>query len=106
MKGFDSFGLRPIRHRFRTEPSRPTALVVQGAYRWVRHPLYLAVLLMIWSYPVLTIDRLLFNTLWTIWIVIGAVLEERDLAAEIGIDYHDYQRKVPMLIPTRVPNKR
>lgn len=104
LKGFDSFGVRPIRHRFRPEPSRPSFLVVQGAYRWVRHPLYLAVLLMIWSYPVLTIDRLLFNTLWTIWIVIGAVLEERDLAADFGSDYHKYQRNVPMLIPTKVPS--
>jgi protein-S-isoprenylcysteine O-methyltransferase Ste14 len=79
-------------------------LVVQGAYRWVRHPLYLVVLLMIWSYPVLTVDRLLFNLLWTIWIVVGAVLEERDLVADFGDDYREYQRKVPMLVPTRIPS--
>ncbi len=103
LKGFDSFGLRPIRYRFRAKPSPPSVLVVQGAYRWVRHPLYLVVLLMIWSYPVLTIDRLLFNMLWTIWIVIGAVLEERDLIAEFGDDYREYQRNVPMLLPTRIP---
>jgi len=77
--------------------------VVQGAYRWVRHPLYYVVLLMIWSYPVLTVDRLLFNVLWTTWIVIGARLEERDLAAEFGDDYREYQRNVPMLLPTRIP---
>ncbi|MGB5627397.1 MAG: isoprenylcysteine carboxylmethyltransferase family protein, partial [Woeseiaceae bacterium] len=103
LKGFDSFGLRPIRYRFRAKPSPPSVLVVQGAYRWVRHPLYLVILLMIWSYPVLTIDRLLFNMLWTIWIVIGAVLEERDLTAEFGDDYREYQRNVPMLLPTRIP---
>jgi protein-S-isoprenylcysteine O-methyltransferase Ste14 len=78
-------------------------LVVQGAYRWVRHPLYLVVLLLIWSYPVLTIDRLLFNVLWTVWIVVGTVLEERDLTTNFGNDYRDYQRNVPMLLPTRIP---
>lgn len=103
LKGFDSFGLRSIRHRFREKSAPPSTLVVQGAYRWVRHPMYLVVLLMAWSYPVLSIDRLLFNTLWTIWIVVGTVLEERDLAADFGDDYREYQRNVPMLLPTRIP---
>jgi protein-S-isoprenylcysteine O-methyltransferase Ste14 len=65
--------------------------------------MYLVVLLMIWSYPVLTTDRLLFNVLWTTWIVIGTVLEERDLTADFGNDYREYQRNVPMLLPTRMP---
>ncbi len=104
LKGFDSFGLQPIRHRFRPKPPSPSVLVVRGAYRWVRHPLYFVVLLMIWSYPVLTTDRLLFNMLWTIWIVIGTVLEERDLTADFGDDYREYQRNVPMLLPTRIPS--
>ena len=103
LKGVDSFGLEPIRKRFRSKPSRPPVLVAQGAYRWVRHPLYLAVLLMIWSFPALTVDRLLFNMLWTIWIVVGAILEERDLVAEFGDDYREYQRGVPMLLPTKIP---
>ena len=103
LKGFDTFGLRPIRHRFRAKRSRPPVLVVQGAYRWVRHPLYFVVLLMIWSYPVLTVDRLLFNMLWTAWIVVATILEERDLTADFGDDYREYQRNVPMLLPTRMP---
>jgi protein-S-isoprenylcysteine O-methyltransferase Ste14 len=103
LKGFDTFGLRPIRQRFQAKPSRPSMLVAQGAYRWVRHPMYFVVLLMIWSYPVLTVDRLLFNMLWTIWIVFGTVLEERDLTAKFGDDYREYQRNVPMLFPTRIP---
>ena len=103
LRGFDTFGLRPIRHRFRAEASSSPVLVVQGAYRWVRHPLYFAVLLMIWSCPVLTVDRLLFNMLWTVWIVVGTVLEERDLTADFGNDYREYQRNVPMLFPTRIP---
>ncbi len=104
LKGFDSFGLRPIRYRFRAESRLSSVLVVQGAYRWIRHPLYFVVLLMIWSYPVLTADRLLFNVLWTIWIVIGTVLEERDLTSDFGNDYREYQRNVPMLLPTKIPD--
>jgi len=100
--GFDSLGLRPIRNRFRTQEARPSVLTIRGPYRWVRHPLYSFVLLMIWSYPHLTTDRLLFNVLWTVWIVVGTVLEERDLVAEFGDRYRRYQHNVPMLIPNRV----
>jgi len=59
--------------------------------------------LMIWSYPNLTADRMLFNVLCTIWMIIGTVLEERDLVVSFGKTYRDYQNKVPMLIPYRLP---
>lgn len=100
--GFDSLGLRAIRNRFRTRPARPPVLTVRGPYRWVRHPLYFFVLVMMWSFPLVTLDRLLFNLLWTAWIIIGTVLEERDLVAEFGHRYRVYQSNVPMLIPTRI----
>ena len=75
--------------------------VVRGPYRWVRHPFYFFSLLLIWSCPDLSLDRLLHNILWSTWIVVGSVLEERDLVADFGEPYRDYQRKVPMLIPWR-----
>jgi len=102
LKGFDSLGLKPIRRQIRTAEPRPSVLTVRGPYRWVRHPLYFFVLLMIWSYPVLTVDRALFNVLWTLWIFAGSVFEERDLVAEFGDRYREYQRNVPMLIPSRI----
>lgn len=77
--------------------SRPSSS--SAAHRYVRHPLYLFVLILIWSAPQMTADRLLFNILWTAWIVIGARLEERDLVGEFGDAYRDYQRRVPMLLP-------
>lgn len=99
LRGFDGFGLRPIRdrRRGRTRPSGP--LAVNGPYRWVRHPLYTGVLVMIWSCPAVTLDRLLFNLLWTGWMVVGTLLEERDLLREFGDDYRTYRAAVPMLIP-------
>ena len=54
---------------------------------------------MIWSFPDLTADRLLFNVLWSTWIVVGTLLEERDLAVTLGQQYKEYQSRVPMLIP-------
>jgi protein-S-isoprenylcysteine O-methyltransferase Ste14 len=83
--------------RGRNPTSMP--ITVAGPYRWVRHPLYLCMTLMIWSCPDLTRDRLLFNLLWTVWIVIGSYLEEIDLIAEFGDAYREYQKKVPMFVP-------
>ncbi len=103
LRGFDPLGLRPIRAHRRGRPQRPAELQIRGAYRWVRHPLYLCVLVLFWSSPELSADRLLFDVLWTAWIIGATFLEERDLAAELGAPYLAYQRRVPMLIPWRRP---
>jgi protein-S-isoprenylcysteine O-methyltransferase Ste14 len=96
---FDAFGLASLRKPLRGATTAQPRLLVRGPYRWVRHPLYFFCLLMIWSCPDLTADRLLFNILWTGWIVVGTVLEERDLADSFGKEYRIYQRQVPMLLP-------
>ncbi|MFH1116800.1 MAG: hypothetical protein V1792_23030 [Pseudomonadota bacterium] len=96
----DMFGLDPIRKGMQGAAATPPRFKVRGPYRWVRHPLYLFCLLMIWSFPDPTADRLLFNLLWTVWIVIGTILEERDLVAQFGAEYQSYRMAVPMLIPS------
>lgn len=102
LRGFDPFGLSPIRTHLRGWQEPPPAFVVHGPYRWVRHPLYFSILLLFWLCPDLTVDRLLFNVLWTAWIWIGTRLEEHDLECEFGAAYRQYQRRVPMLVPWRV----
>jgi protein-S-isoprenylcysteine O-methyltransferase Ste14 len=97
---FDPLGIEPVVEHLRgKEPPPPLPLTIRGPYRWVRHPFYSCVILMLWSYPDITVDRLLFNVLWTVWIVIGAYLEERDLTTDFGEEYREYRRKVPMLVP-------
>ena len=103
LRGFDPFGARAVEKHLRGEPPRPSSLSVRGPYRWVRHPLYLCTLVLIWSCPAPTADRLLFDVLWTGWILVGTALEERDLSAELGQPYRTYQRRVPMLVPWRRP---
>jgi len=99
---FDFFGVEPIIANIKGTKTTATPFIVRGPYRWVRHPLYLAMLLLIWSCSALSIDRLLFNLLWTIWIVVATMFEERDLVDVFGESYLDYQHKVPMLFPRRL----
>ncbi len=100
---FDTFGIRPIRAYLRGRQLRASNIVVRGPYLWVRHPLYFFVLVLIWSAPDVSSDRLLFNVLWTLWVVLGTYLEEKDLVADFGEKYRHYQKTVPMLFPWRFP---
>jgi methanethiol S-methyltransferase len=101
LRPLDPFGIREIFRHLKSKPAKESFFILRGPYQWVRHPLYFFCLLMIWSQVSLTMDRLLFNGLFTFWIIIGAFLEERDLIASFGDAYRNYQRKVPMLIPYR-----
>jgi protein-S-isoprenylcysteine O-methyltransferase Ste14 len=100
---FDPFGVKTIMKHIHNKKPKPTPLTIRGAYQWVRHPLYLFSIVMIWSCPDLTADRLLFNVLWTTWIIIATMLEERDLVFEFGDQYRQYQAEVPMIIPYKYP---
>jgi protein-S-isoprenylcysteine O-methyltransferase Ste14 len=84
----------------------PSRLVTTGLYRWVRHPLYTAGLLLIWLTPLMTSGLLAFNLVLTAYVVAGSRLEERRLVAEFGADYHAYQRQVPSLFPLRWRTRR
>jgi protein-S-isoprenylcysteine O-methyltransferase Ste14 len=88
----------------RSRADSPIPLFTEGAYRWVRHPLYLLTLAMLWASPRLTADRLVLDVLFTLWVVLGIRWEERDLLHGYGEAYAQYRRQVPMLLPWRCPS--
>ena len=96
----DMLGIRPIVYRLHRKKLKTMPFTVRGPYRLTRHPWYFCCILLIWSCPDITADRLLYNVLWTAWIVVGARLEERDLVRTFGDEYRSYQHQVPMMVPT------
>lgn len=88
-----------LRQLLQPPTEEPPGLIMRGLYRWVRHPLYTAGLLLIWLLPVMTVNLLALNLGLTLYIVIGAKFEERKLVREFGQAYIEYQRCVPMLVP-------
>jgi len=78
---------------------RSSQLVIHGLYRWVRHPLYTAGLLFIWLTPVMSDNLLVVIIGASIYIVVGALFEERKLEREFGVAYAEYKAATPMLIP-------
>jgi protein-S-isoprenylcysteine O-methyltransferase Ste14 len=103
---FDALGVNPLMLYISKRQGKPQQIIAKGPYQWSRHPLYLFLIVLIWACPVLTIDRLIFNIMWTFWIVIGTYLEDRDLHREFGSQYLEYSSRVPMLIPSRIPRNK
>jgi protein-S-isoprenylcysteine O-methyltransferase Ste14 len=91
LKEFDLFGRNQIDKYMNNREDKEMEFVSRGPCKIVRNPFYLFILIMIWSYPILSMDRLLFLDLWSVWILIGTILEERDLVNQIGEGYKEYQ---------------
>ncbi|HEX6711738.1 MAG TPA: isoprenylcysteine carboxylmethyltransferase family protein [Thermoleophilaceae bacterium] len=84
-------------------PVAPTdRLVVGGAYRYVRNPMYLAVGSVIAGQALLLGRPVLFAWLAIFALLVGAfvhVYEEPTLAARYGEPYDEYRRRVPRWLP-------
>lgn len=74
-------------------------LRIDGPYRYVRHPLMLALAIALWAQPIMPPELLLLNAGLSVYIVIAIRLEERDLVRAYGPAYEEYRRKVAMLVP-------
>jgi protein-S-isoprenylcysteine O-methyltransferase Ste14 len=101
---FDHLGLFGIRQawEYGREPT-PERLLVVGPYRFVRHPLMVCLLAFLWLQPVMPLGLACLSGGLTAYIVVGVVLEERDLRQRFGAAYTDYRRRVPMFLPWRRP---
>jgi protein-S-isoprenylcysteine O-methyltransferase Ste14 len=75
-------------------------LVTTGLYRRMRHPLYTGGLLLIWLAPLMTVNLLIVFMWLTVYLVVGAKLEERRLSQTFGEAYRQYKQRVPMFIPS------
>lgn len=101
----DFLGIRTHLHRLRNQPDKPQPFSTRGPYAHCRHPLYLLLLVALWLAPVMTVTRFEFALLGSVYLVVGALLEERNLRNELGPVYELYCANVPMWIPRLWPWK-
>ena len=80
---------------------REDKLNTGGLYRYMRHPLYTFSLLVLWLTPTMTRNFALLYAALTVYIIIGAIFEERKLLQTFGAAYQEYRAKTPFLIPLK-----
>lgn len=91
---FRLFGVRAAWREARGQPAETPRLRTTGLYAHLRHPMYLGFLVGCWVTPSMTAGHALFAAVMTAYALLGARLEERDLAARFGEEYAAYRRRV------------
>lgn len=81
-------------------PQSPMEFKTDGPYGWVRHPIYLGWILLVFAVGTMTMTRLVLALVSSVYILIAIPFEERTLRAHSGRAYDDYMKRVPWkLIP-------
>lgn len=101
---FELFGLHQVANNLVGRPMPAPKFYTPLFYKFVRHPLYFGLLVAFWVTPMMTLGHLYFAATLTAYILVGIVLEERDLGALFGDDYRRYQQRVSMILPWRKSN--
>ena len=100
---FELFGLKQSWSFFCGREHVSADFSERSLYRWVRHPLMLGFILAFWSAPTMSVGRLLFAVVTTLWILISIQIEERDLISFLGEPYRRYRERTRMLLPLPRP---
>ena len=82
------------------DPSKTIEFRANGPFAIVRHPIYLAWVLMVFATPVMTMSRLVFAVVSTLYLVAAIPFEERSLLEHFPEKYGGYQKQMKWrLIP-------
>ncbi|HZJ30650.1 MAG TPA: isoprenylcysteine carboxylmethyltransferase family protein [Vicinamibacterales bacterium] len=102
--GLELAGVRQVSHPESQIP-HPTSQMVEfktdGPYGWVRHPIYLGWILVVFSVGTMTMTRLVFATISSVYLLVAIPFEERTIRAQ-SPSYGDYMRRVPRKLIPRV----
>jgi protein-S-isoprenylcysteine O-methyltransferase Ste14 len=78
-------------------------LITWGIYGLIRHPQFAAGLIILWMRN-LTDTGLIINIVLSVYLIVGARIEETRLLAMYSNEYGEYMKKVPRFIPNRIPS--
>ena len=86
----DLLGIEQVRAWSEGRPNAPR-LKTGLLYRWLRHPMYVGVLLGVWATPRMSFGHLLLALALTAYVLIAMRYEERDLLHRFGTRYKAYR---------------
>ncbi len=98
-------GRRQLRHRFTVQIVPGNELVTDGVYAYVRHPLYLGLLLIVLSSPLIMngIISLVYTYTFMPFVIYRRIKKEEALLLNrFGDLYLEYMKKVPAIFPFKL----
>ena len=87
----DLLGIRQMQAWAHGEPQPRRQLKTGWLYRWLRHPMYVGVLLGVWATPRMTLGHALLALGLTGYVLIAMRYEERDLRQRFGRAYMQWR---------------
>ena len=78
-------------------PDMPTL----GLFKFIRHPIYAAFVLTLWTVPTWTPDQLSLALCFTLYCFLAPVLKERRFSRRYGQSFKNYRDDVPYMVPLR-----
>lgn len=94
LSSLDLLGYLGLRRGLGLADGPPETLRMDGPYRFVRHPVYVGWILLVWSLPVMTGTRLVFAAISTIYILLVMPYEENSFRRAYGKQYDQYAQQV------------
>jgi protein-S-isoprenylcysteine O-methyltransferase Ste14 len=85
-------GVRQVLDWYWEREPRPLPLKTEGLYHWLRHPMYVGVLLAVWATTYMTLGHGLLAAGLTVYVLIAKRYEERDLNRTYGRLYQAWTR--------------
>jgi protein-S-isoprenylcysteine O-methyltransferase Ste14 len=78
-----------------------TRLLIVGAFRFIRHPMYMSVILLVWGVAMKnpSSQSLCLALVATVFLFAAAKVEERENVERFGEEYRQYMKKSRMFIP-------
>jgi protein-S-isoprenylcysteine O-methyltransferase Ste14 len=80
-------------------------LVINGMYRFVRHPMYFGVSLFFLFNPFISLLTLADRICAISYLFIGTFFEEKRMSRVFGNEYRVYKENVPRFIPCKTMNE-
>lgn len=84
----------------RCDDNEPDQLVKTGLLGWIRHPLYTSAVILLWAHNHRA-SWLTASVVLTVYVLVGAGLEERRLARRLGPRWRRYRREVSAFVPIK-----
>ncbi|WP_252853715.1 NnrU family protein [Aeoliella straminimaris] len=87
-------GLTPWLYWVRREKPPRREFHPAGAYRFIRHPVYISFMGLVWFTPHMSLDHVVLTGVWTLYLFMGSYLKDRRLEYFLGTSYRQYEAEV------------